>query len=488
MKGGKRMKKKLFALMIATAVLLAGCALDGDGMENTGSSGKNKNGGSRSEVYDVEVHTPEEIVKANEEFLSKISVECIGSFDVKPVKFGEDNTDLWLEVENKHSFPASAYLTFEMKNEAGDVISAGDSRTRVLTKGSKDLLQAQLGDYSNKDFSELVITAYLRESAGEGIYEQIDPSTYTEVANEATGAGRRIDLEVGQPHGIVTHDFALFFDSDDNPYRVRSFSSGGDNGELAYIFPEYDYARYELYAWAYTGETAEPLSDDVYSAYESAVPQNYTGTDYMSLDGYIRYSFVESADGKTLLRCRNITDATRAFRNDEFIILGGPEDYESNTEGREYFWNPDETREEASWRSLSEPEGKVWQIVVGPGKDLVWDVGLPAGARFIMLPFAANVCEYEEPVPEAELTKEGNVFRLTADWSDADYEHFLEGAFFVVYTKDGEIVATERFGVDEDENGYDGHTAEFVTSYTGDYDSADLYMQYRYKFIATAMP
>ena len=189
----KKKNNGIAALIICLCLLITGC---GEGKTEQSGLFKEKkpfDSFGDGEPFTAEVHTPEERVQENQAFISKLSFEeGFGDFKLTPVKYGDSAEDFWLIVDNENDYPAAAYVTFVMKDEAGEVIRAADNRTRVLKPGSRDIIAGNLTG-GNGDFAKIVITASLRNGEKEGIYETIDEADIKEVGNSATGRGRRLD-------------------------------------------------------------------------------------------------------------------------------------------------------------------------------------------------------------------------------------------------------------------------------------------------------
>ncbi len=491
---------------LCLCVLIAGCGTgredetdepgnDGDNIVNdTGNSGDNV-GGAEDDLeesddvwnsyepftgYDVEVHVPESIVSANEEFLSKIAIkDGVGDFKITPLKFGEDPGDFWLALENKNDFPAGAYVTFVLKGSEGEVISAWDNKSRVMAPGDKDLIMGNTGDGLDRDFSSLEITADIRDGAGEGIYETVDEDGYREVGNSQTGRGRKIDLHFRKSRGQVAHDMVVLYDSDGNVVKVRSFVTMGKD---AGVYAECDYASYDIYAWRNTGISGK-LPDEVCAAYEKAGLKTLPGNDYETMDGRIAYSFTESDDGKLLICCENRTDETLLMRKDGFLIYGLDEAAIKKNDDREYQWNIDVGQEEKVWIAVDEPAGEVWQLLLHPSERLIWDTGIPSGKSFYMFPTGSKITDREENVPEATVNSTGGKLTVAVEWENPDSEQEFHGTVLLIYHKGDRIVSTETLDFKDQ---YENHL-EAEAQYTGDYDSVEPYLQYYYHQIPMEM-
>ncbi len=433
------------------ASLLSGCdgaseGASGKPFDSFGSFDDNK-------PYEGRVQVSEEEKNSNEAFISRITYgEGIGEFGLTPLKFGKEPWDFFLIVENRNPFPAGAYITFAMKDEAGEVISAGEKSSRVLKEGARDIIKADLGDGASFDFAALEITAYIRENDGNGeaVYENVDPEGIKEVGNVATGRGRRIDLEYEEPHGAYTSDYGIFYDSDDNVYRVEDFITSGGDGAYACLYTEFDYARYEILAFKQAGE-AGGLPAEAYSAYKEAGLVSETGNEYETLEGNVSYAFEEASDGEVLIRCRNNTSELLAMSMDSFILPGG--------ERRAYDWDKD--------------------LILRPAEELCWNTGISSSASFYMLPVSSNRTEPEEPVPELEVSEADGRLHYEVTWDTCPHENELKARLLILYRGGDETVFTETIDI---ENDYD-HIVEGDASYEGSFDEYEVYMQYRYEIV-----
>ncbi|MCR4656948.1 MAG: hypothetical protein K5770_12060 [Lachnospiraceae bacterium] len=471
---------RIMSLIIFVCVLISGCG--GGTTGKTGSFKEKKpfdnfgDGGP----YTAEVHTPEETVKDNNDFISKLSFEeGIGDFKLTPLKYGDSAGDFWIIVENGNDYPAAAYVTLVMKDNEGNVICASDNKTRVLKPGSRDIIKGNLSD-DIADFEKLEITATIRDGEKEGIYETLEQEDIKEVGNSSTGDGRRLDLEYNVPHGWVTTDVAVFYDSDDNVLKIMPFVTTGETGIYACCYTGlYEYSRFEIFAWKNDGEAGRLpgaiLSDSQKAGYISECDK-----DYESLDGNISYRFDESADGKTLVLAKNLTDSVRSMRMDEFLIYSEGASIKEDREDREYKWNVDEGHEEkAGVRFGEEAPVNVRELYLKPGEEIIWDTGIGAGEDFYMLPFSANVAELPVPEPEMELAEaDDGRLKVLLDWVPESFESVLRGTVLVVYRTDDEIVNAETLQINNVPNGCMHY--ELETEYNGAYDAVEAYLQYHY--------
>ena len=475
----KKKNNGIAALIICLCLLITGC---GEGKTEQSGLFKEKkpfDSFGDGEPFTAEVHTPEERVQENQAFISKLSFEeGFGDFKLTPVKYGDSAEDFWLIVENENDYPAAAYVTFVMKDEAGEVIRAADNRTRVLKPGSRDIIAGNLTG-GNGDFAKIVITASLRNGEKEGIYETIDEADIKEVGNSATGRGRRLDLEYNVPHGWIAKDVAVFYDSDGNVLKVKPFSTTGETGIYACCYTElYEYASFEIFAWVSDGE-AEGISSEVLSDYKEAGYVNELDMDYESLDGNVSYRFGESADGKILIFAKNTTDTVRTMRLDEFLIYG-EESVKDERQDREYRWNVTEGHEEKAGVGIGEESAvNVRELYLKPLEEIIWDTGISAGEDFYLFPSAADNAELPSPEPALSLVEtDSGKLQIILDWEPESPEDVLQGTVLVVYRTDDKIVHTEAIQIAGEDNYFSHYETE--TEYSGDYEQAETYLQYYY--------
>ena len=428
--------------------------------------------GKTKELYKTEVHTSDDTVKKNEEFTSKIRYgDGTGDFEITPLKYGESPSDFSLILKNNNSFNAGAYLTFIFRDESGKTISSGENKSRVLAPGAADLVLAAFGDGDISDFDSLTITAYVRDAEGEGVYENVDTEKIREVGNARTGAGRRIDLAFSEEHEAYTHDFAVFYDSDGNVYKVQSFI-GSDN--TAWIYTDFDYASYDIIAWK-TIEEAGKLPEEVLAEYRSKGLLTEREKEYESLDGRIGFSFKDTKDGHTLICCRNNTEDALAMRKDT-VVFFGENTLPADNNWEAYRWDAESGQEYKLWTGTEEDGVNVYKLMIAPGEELYWDIGISAKEDFYMLPFAAERTEMAEPVPELSISESGSGATVSVT-QDASYEYnVLKGIVTLMALKDGEIVAEEM----QDFEDAGEHQVDLNFNIDADYDELKPYIQYRY--------
>ena len=474
--GRKQYSCLLLLLAVLAAALTAGCGF-GVGSGELADFGKKDLDKpfadfGNQEIYSGEVHTPEKLLQANQDFLDRITYGTgVGDFELTPLKYGESLQDFSLILENKNSYPAGAYVTFVFRDDKGEVLSAGGKKSRVLAPGSRDILEPAFGEGSPEGFESLEITAYAREGMGEGIYENVPEDTYKEVGNAKTGKGRRIDIRYDGSHGRIVYDHVVFYDSEGYVYRVQGFVSSENT---ACIYTEFEYAEYEIIAWNKT-ETAPALPEKVYQEYRDGGYFTMEGKDYENLDGTVSYSFQETKDGKVLLHCINLTDQNICFRKDCYLLYGAPAGAEYE-DGEEYSWNAESGQEEKAWARVEEERGAVNELRLKPEEELYWDIGIPTGEQFYLFPFASSRFTLPEPVPELTVTDKKGSVNMRVEWGITSIEDSLRGELCLVLFQGEDIVSVRK---EELVDSYE-HEIELEANIDVPYDSCQCFMQYRY--------
>jgi hypothetical protein len=252
-----------------------------------------------------------------------------------------------------------------------------------------------------------------------------------------------------EPHGAYVRDCAVFYDSEDHVVRVQGFITSEGEGKYACLYTEFDYARYEIFAWKSDG-TAETLPDSVYSACKEAGCISVPGTEYESLDRKVVYDFEETGDGQLVIHCINTTEETVSVKKDCFLIYGDTE--------------------------LAEYPRDYMDLTLKPQEELTWLLPIRAGGSFWMYPVSARKAELQDPVPALTITEEGDCLHYAVTWGETSFNEELESELMILYRNGETIVSCELLPV---ENNYE-HITEGDFSFDGSCDGYEVYMQYRY--------
>ena len=406
--------------------------------------------------YSAEVHTPADIAAANDAFNSKIIfMDGVGDFAMTPLKYGTGISDFALIVENNNNFTVAALVTFVFRNADGKVISAGTSKTHALNKGAKDVVFSSFGDGAISDFSTLEITAFIRDCQGESVYVNIPADRIKETDNQRTGAGRRIDLKYTDRRASYSTDYAVFYDSDNRVYRVKSFYASGNEGCL---YTEFDYDHYDIIGMRHSG-TAEGIPDTIYNTYKAMGYITDLNTEYTSLDGRVGYSFVRSDEDAVLLHCRNLSTEHLTWSWEPGSILF----YSGGLKDDHWLYN---------------------ELSLNPQEELWWDIGIRGDSVFWMMPSVATISEEETPVPivDAEEKEHGHLqFTLTNGITGADQE--LKCSVFILFNKGDRIVGNRHLDFSDDDITINDNNKIVDLFFDKSYDSYEPYIQYRYETV-----